>query len=115
VVTLQVVNEFGCTDETILNVYITPHVSLYIPNAFSPNNNDRNEVFRAYGENIERFEMWIFNRWGQEVFYSADMDHGWNGTFKGAPVENDVYVYRILYRAKDGTEGRPIGSVTLVR
>ena len=114
-VLLEVVNQYGCVDETAFDVYVTPHISLYVPNAFSPNGNDRNEVFRAYGENIVEFEMWIFNRWGQEIFYSANMEEGWDGTFMGAPVENDVYAYRILYRALDGSEGRPFGSVTLVR
>ncbi len=102
-------------DETTLDVYITPHISIYIPNAFSPNEDNHNNTFRAYGENIEEFQMWIFNRWGQEIFYSAVMENGWDGTYKGKQVENDVYVYRIIYRDIDGNEGNPIGSVTLFR
>lgn len=114
-VTLQVVNEFGCVDETQLDVYITPHISIYIPNSFSPNADGKNDEFRAYGENIIEFEMHVFNRWGQEIFYSAVMEEGWDGTYMGKQVENDVYVYRIFYRGLDGTEGNPIGSVTLFR
>lgn len=114
-VTLLVVNEFGCVDETELDVYITPHISLYIPNAFSPNEDRHNNTFRAYGENIVKFEMHIFNRWGQEIFYSAVMENGWDGTYMGKQVENDVYVYKIYYEGLDGTSGTPSGSVTLVR
>lgn len=114
-VTLDVVNEFGCTDETQSKVYVIPNISIYIPNAFSPNNDNHNNNFRAYGENIIEFEMWIFNRWGEEIFYTAVMDQGWDGTYKGKQVENDVYVYRVVYRGLDGTTGNPIGSVTLVR
>ncbi|TNF29331.1 MAG: PKD domain-containing protein, partial [Bacteroidetes bacterium] len=114
-VTLQVVNEFGCVDETELDVYITPNISIYIPNSFSPNADGVNDAFRAYGENIVEFEMHIFNRWGQEIFYTAVMEEGWDGTYMGQQVENDVYVYRIYYRGLDGTEGTPIGSVTLLR
>ena len=114
-VNLEVINQYGCVDETSLDVYITPHISLYIPNAFSPNEDNHNNTFRAYGENIERFEMWIYNRWGQEIFYTAVMEKGWDGTYLGKQVENDVYVYRVIYRAIDGTEGSPSGSVTLVR
>jgi gliding motility-associated-like protein len=114
-VNLEVINQYGCVDETTLDVYITPHISLYIPNAFSPNEDNHNNTFRAYGENIERFEMWIYNRWGQEIFYTAVMEKGWDGTYKGKQVENDVYVYRIIYRDIEGTEGNPSGSVTLFR
>jgi gliding motility-associated-like protein len=114
-VTLLVVNEFGCIDETELDVYITPHISLYVPNAFSPNEDRHNNTFRAYGENIVKFEMHIFNRWGQEIFYSAVMENGWDGTFMGKQVENDVYVYKIYYEGLDGTSGTPSGSVTLLR
>jgi len=114
-VNLEVINQYGCVDETTLDVYITPHISLYIPNAFSPNEDNHNNTFRAYGENIEEFQMWIFNRWGQEIFYTAVMENGWDGTYKGKQVENDVYVYRIIYRDIEGTEGNPSGSVTLFR
>ena len=115
IVMLDVENEFGCTDETSLKVYVLPHISIYIPNAFSPNNDNHNNDFRAFGENIVEYQMWIFNRWGEEIFYTAVMDHGWDGTYKGKQVENDVYVYRIIYRGLDGTTGNPTGSVTLVR
>lgn len=114
-VTLQVVNEFGCVDETQLDVYITPHISIYIPNSFSPNSDGRNDEFRAFGENIIEFEMHIYNRWGQEIFFTAVMEDGWDGTFMGQQVPNDVYVYKIVYKGLDGTEGKPIGSVTLFR
>ncbi|MCF8277813.1 MAG: PKD domain-containing protein, partial [Flavobacteriales bacterium] len=114
-VTLQVVNEFGCVDETELDVYITPHISIYIPNSFSPNADGKNDSFRAYGENIVDFTMRIFTRWGQEIYYSAVMEDGWDGTYLGRQVENDVYVYKITYKGLDGTEGRPTGSVTLFR
>ena len=114
-VTLLVMTPFGCVDETQLDVYITPHISIYIPNSFSPNSDGRNDIFRAYGENIIDFEMHVYNRWGQEIFYSAVMEDGWDGTFMGKEVENDVYVYKIVYKGLDGNEGRPIGSVTLFR
>ena len=114
-VNLEVINQYGCVDETTLDVYITPHISIYIPNAFSPNDDNHNNTFRAYGENIKEFQMWIFNRWGQEIFYTAVMEKGWDGTYKGKQVENDVYVYRIVYRDIEGTEGNPSGSVTLFR
>lgn len=114
-ITQEVRNQYGCLDRTAVDVYITPNISIYIPNTFSPNADGRNDVFRAYGENIVEFTMQVFNRWGQELFFSAVMEEGWDGTYLGKQVENDVYVYRITYRGSDDSSGKPIGSVTLFR
>ncbi|MCF8255950.1 MAG: PKD domain-containing protein [Flavobacteriales bacterium] len=114
-VRLMVVNEFGCTDTISYEVIITPHVSIYIPNAFTPDNNAHNERFTAYGENIVAFGMLIFDRWGEQIFQTADMDEGWDGSYKGAQVESGVYVYRIDWTDINGDEGQRTGQVILVR
>jgi len=114
-VRLLVINEFGCTDTISYKVFITPHVSIYIPNAFTPNSNGRNDRFTAYGENIPEFRMRIFNRWGQQIFETVNMAEGWDGTYMGAEVESGVYVYRIDWRDINGEEGQRNGQVILVR
>lgn len=114
-VRLLVVNEFGCTDTISYKVFIAPHVSIYIPNAFTPNNNNRNDRFTAYGENIPEFRMRIFNRWGQQIFETVNMAEGWDGSYMGAQVESGVYVYRIDWRDINGEEGQRNGQVILVR
>jgi trimeric autotransporter adhesin len=110
-----VTNQFGCTDTISGKVIITPHISIYIPNAFTPNSNNRNERFTAYGENILEFRMLIFDRWGEQIFQTVDMDEGWDGSYKGAQVESGVYVYRIDWVDINGDEGQRIGQVVLVR
>ena len=112
---LLVVNQFGCTDEITHDVVITPVVTLYIPNAFTPNSNRRNDIFYAYGEGLVEFEMAIFNRWGEYVFRSQDINVGWDGTFNGVEVPNDVYVYVVNYVGIDDSNGTKRGMVTVVK
>lgn len=112
---LLVVNQFGCTDETTHDVVITPVVTLYIPNAFSPNSNRINDNFYAYGEGITEFEMVVFNRWGEYLFRSQDLNVGWDGTFNGVEVPNDVYVYVVNYVGVDDSNGTKRGMVTVVK
>ena len=56
---------------------------------------DINEVWIPQGESIRDFEMTIYNRWNQEIFYSASLDEGWDGTYLGKQVPQGVYVYSI--------------------
>ncbi|NCP45110.1 MAG: gliding motility-associated C-terminal domain-containing protein, partial [Flavobacteriales bacterium] len=69
----------------------------YIPNSFTPNDDGTNDVFRAYGEGIDlsNFKMYVFDRWGEKIFETDDITDGWDGTYRGSPVANGVYVWRI--------------------
>jgi gliding motility-associated-like protein len=93
--------------------------SLFIPNTFTPNGNSLNEVFYAYGNNIVSFQMFVFDRWGLQVFESNDINHGWNGVYKSHDAQQDVYVWKIKYKV--GTEEvgiielSEIGHVNLIR
>jgi len=89
---------------------------LYMPNAFTPNNDLVNETFKGYGYGIVQFEMYIYNRWGQEVFSTNDMNKGWDGTFKNNPCTADAYVWQVTYRLKNETFNRTEkGNVTLLK
>ncbi len=70
---------------------------LYIPNAFSPNADGLNDVFLAQGIDVTSFDMKIFNRWGELFFESKDLFKGWDGTYQGQFVPNDIYVWVIEY------------------
>jgi len=91
--------------------------SFYIPDAFSPNGDGRNDVFRAQGADILTFDMKIFDRWGELLFESTALDKGWDGTRNGSPVSNDVYVYVVEYTdACDGRhKQRAVGHVMVYR
>lgn len=90
---------------------------LYIPNAFTPDDNGNNERFLPRGTNIEQFSMVIYNRWGNKVFETDDMSVGWDGRNNGNLVQEDVYVYVINYTndCSGKKQIRKLGHVTVVR
>jgi gliding motility-associated-like protein len=109
------INSHGCRDTVRITVFIDPVTSLYVPNAFTPNGDNLNGVFRAYGVNVKNFELQIFDRWGQLFFDSKDILSGWDGTFNGHACQTDVYVWRITYKDLDRKPVNLIGRVTLLR
>lgn len=94
---LVVTNSSGCTDSIQFPIRIKDETSIYIPNAFTPNGDGLNELFTAYGVNWRTFQMWIFDRWGRELYFSNNPDKGWTGLdpATGEAMAQGVYVYRI--------------------
>ena len=111
----RVLNDYGCDDETSERVLVKPAITLYIPNSFTPNEDGINETFSGQGIGLEKYEMWIYNRWGENIFYSASMNDGWDGTFKGKQVESGMYIYKfnIVDVAKE--QQQYTGEVYLMR
>ncbi len=106
----------GCssTDTITIKVYKGPE--LYVPNAFSPNNDDLNDVFKVIAVGIIEFKyLRIYNRWGQQVFQTSDFNHGWDGTFNGKMQPPDVYVWVTSARDFKGNLISRKGFVMLVR
>ena len=73
----------------------------YVPNAFSPNDDGLNDVFQLYSSGcpLEGFQLYVFDRWGAKVFYSENLEEGWDGTYKGKKANIGVYVYQVIYSA----------------
>jgi gliding motility-associated-like protein len=104
------------TDSITLTIYETP--TIFIPNAFTPNNDGTNDVFKIAGEGIMDFKGSIYNRWGELIFEWNDAADGWNGIAKNNLVQEDVYVYKINVKnlCDNKKAGENIlGSVTVVR
>lgn len=114
-VTQVVYTQYGCIDSTELTIRVEPEFTLYIPSAFSPNSDGYNDIFYCYGIGITEFEMNIFDRWGEQLYFSHNMDEGWDGLYKNMPVTNDVFVYRVVVTTVKGDEYVYAGHVTLVR
>ncbi len=117
-IVLTVSNLHNCIDTAHGEVVIDPILTCYIPNAFTPGDeNGRNDEFRIMGTNIlaENFQMQIFDRWGERVFYSQDFIQGWNGRKSnvGGILEMGVYVYKINLKDWKGLEHEYIGHITM--
>ncbi len=116
IITQFIENEFGCRDTAIRRVRVSPASALYIPNAFTPDGDNLNEIFLAQGVSIKNFQLYIFNRWGQQIFSSSDITKGWNGKGSdGEPCPIDVYPYRVFYEDMKGVKHDAIGRVSLIR
>ncbi|MCX6271359.1 MAG: choice-of-anchor L domain-containing protein [Bacteroidetes bacterium] len=114
-VSLTVKNIYGCVDSIADRVWIRPDNTIYFPNAFSPNGDGYNDVFRAYGTNIKEFHMQVFDRWGELIHSSDDIDTGWNGYYKGNIAQSGVYTLIIRYRDALGSKHSYYGKISLIR
>ena len=119
IVELIVSNTFGCADTAYNRIIIDPILTCYIPNAFSPDGNGENDEFKMHGTNIQAdgFTMLIFDRWGERIFSTSDLEQGWNGKRgnTGEDEELGVYVYKINLKDWKGLAHEYIGHVTLIR
>jgi gliding motility-associated-like protein len=90
-----------CKDSTYQTVRITLPLLLYIPNTFTPNNDGVNDIFKPEGDGVLKFEMMIFDRWGNLIFNTDDINKGWDGKANGGSeiAQIDTYVYLINLRA----------------
>ena len=92
---------------------VIPPLSIYIPNAFTPNGDGINDAFGVKGEGIRNYHLYVYNRWGEVVFESTNPKQQWDGNYAGNPVEQGVYVYQV-FAAGLGKNSKT-GSVRLVR
>jgi gliding motility-associated-like protein len=114
-----VTNNEGCSKSDTIQITERCEPRIFVPNAITPNDDGLNDYFTAKGIAIRDFEMYIFNRWGEEIFYTNDIETGWNGYYKGEIVQIDVYVYKIYYTLDDQTgdykREQMVGTVTVLR
>lgn len=89
--------------------------SVFVPNVFSPNGDGFNDLLRVRGKGIEDLQFIVFNRWGEKVFETTDINSGWDGTYKGEPMNLSVFVYVLKGKYKNGKLIDERGNVTLMR
>jgi len=112
---VEVLNEYNCRAYDEVCVEVTTNYNIYIPNVFTPNDDGVNDVFIVYGTGLNKFEMTIFDRWGEKLFVSTDQLTGWTGMYKGVLSKNDVYPYTVKYQSLDGKTHTKTGHVTLLK
>jgi gliding motility-associated-like protein len=110
----------GCITATQSPVEQQLCCQIFLPDAFSPNNDTKNDVYRIleYGGGVIMGEFRIYNRWGQEVFSTRDITKGWDGNFKGQPQNMDTYNYVVVYQCNEkGVISQKVkkGDLILVR
>jgi gliding motility-associated-like protein len=117
-VTQYVSNIYGCKDTVTEIIHINGTYTFYIPNAFSPNGRDHlNPGFKGTGIGINNntYSLLVFDRWGMQLFESHDLEEEWDGKFKGAAVQEDVYVWKVNFEDYAGNGHQYKGTVTVVR
>ncbi|MCB0794447.1 MAG: PKD domain-containing protein [Flavobacteriales bacterium] len=93
-------DNIGCPHEdTITVVPLDEDARIFAPNAFTPDGDGVNDVFRISGYGEQEMELQIFNRWGELIYAGDSTQDPWDGTLNGEPVKQDVYVYRMEYNA----------------
>jgi gliding motility-associated-like protein len=115
--TVSLTNLCGTTERTVRVESKLCGQSFYIPNAFSPDQDGLNDIFKVVTDDLESFELRIFNRFGQEVYYSEDAHSGWNGNFQnnGYYCQPGVYVVKYKLQFDSNTIYEGIGHLNLIR
>lgn len=114
---LEVSNRHGtCVDSTnIFTVSIT-ETEMIIPNAFSPGCTPGvNDIFKVRYKSVVKFQGWVFNRWGQELFHWTDPSQGWDGKYRGKYVPAGAYYYLIEYTGTDNKKRVKKGDINVFR
>jgi gliding motility-associated-like protein len=109
-------NSRKCASSDTVNVIVIDDCGeMYVPNAFTPNNDGANDVLYVRGICLESLTFMVFNRWGEKVFETADQSVGWDGSYKGEAMNTGVFVYRLEGKTYDGKAFTAKGNITLIR
>jgi gliding motility-associated-like protein len=111
------IDQYGCQNKDSVLITVVSHTELLIPTGFSPNGDGVNDVFKIERSlNIEKLiEFSVFDRWGEKVYSTGNINQGWDGTHQGQPSPIGVYVWMVVAQTYDGQEITKKGNVTLLR
>ena len=115
--TVKVLSDSGCKAASSVTVTVIPQHQLYMPDAFTPNGDGHNDYWGAYGhKNAWLYvEVYVYDRWGEKVFESRDINFQWDGTYNGIPAQPGVYMYTFSVVFLDDLSYTNKGSITLLR
>ena len=103
----------GCKVNNTVTVLLNG--TLFVPNTFTPNGDNFNDLWGAWGSEIKEFQILVFNRWGEQIFKGDDLDARWDGSYNGVLSPIDTYVWRVDLEELAGTKRTVYGHVNLVR
>jgi gliding motility-associated-like protein len=119
-ITLTAYSAEGCPGQAVKYIHVFQDYTIYVPNSFTPDHNGVNEVFKPVMEGFDEddYTLYIFNRWGDLIFESHDMQVGWDGTFAGQDfqVQDGAYTWKILAGLKDSSDSKIfVGHVIILK
>ncbi|MCF0206392.1 MAG: gliding motility-associated C-terminal domain-containing protein, partial [Bacteroidales bacterium] len=116
-VVLTTTSLYGCSDTTGVDIIVSNEHSIFVPTAFTPNNDDQNETFKVFANFIDKsqYSIVIYDRWGGAVFKSTDIDEEWDGSDGTHPCPPGVYTWRIHYKDMYGIDYEKKGTLMLLR
>lgn len=115
-VSLIVTNSYGCKDTVTKRIKILPEFRFWVPNAFTPTGDGLNDIFLPIVIGVEDYQLEIFDRWGEKIFFTNNTKQGWNGYYKGVLCKEDVYVWKISFKNVVSRKYEEhLGHVTLLR
>ncbi len=115
-ITLTITNQYGCMDTAYQNVIVEPNFIFYIPSAFSPNGDGINDSFSGKGDFIKEYTMSVFDRWGNLIYRTDELDKPWDGkaNYGSELAQQDTYIYSIIITDFKKQKHRYKGIVTLL-
>ncbi|HLW29402.1 MAG TPA: gliding motility-associated C-terminal domain-containing protein [Brumimicrobium sp.] len=111
----NIIGNNGCMGRDNVLVIVDFREIVEVPSAFSPNGDGVNDLIKVLGVGITKIDFRIYNRYGQMVFSTTDLDEGWDGTMNGEVLNQGVFVYTLTFDLIDGTSGEKSGNITLVK
>lgn len=105
----------GCRDSACLHVVVEEVCDVFIPDAFSPNGDGHNDMFKIYSHCITELTLQIFDRWGNQVFNGSDPSAAWDGSYVGSLMNTGTYIYQVQYTLSNGKKTKTKGNFSLMR
>jgi len=116
-VSLSVIDNNTCFNSITKTIKIFGEFGIYVPNSFSPDSDGLNDEFSpiGFGISMENYSFFIFDRWGELIFETNDISKGWDGTFKGKPLPDGIYVWKLFFKDLDNTVHQKTGHVNIIK
>ena len=114
-VTLNTSNEGGCTDSYRVDICVFGPESIFVPDAFSPNNDGQNDMLYVRGSGIQKLNFRIYDRWGENVFYTDRPEMGWDGNYRGQMMNTGVYYYYLEATLFNNKEVFMKGDISIIK
>lgn len=108
----------NCPDTLCKIIPVIGKHLVYVPNAFTPNGDGTNDNFKPemLGADVEHYEFSVFNRWGERIFFTKNVNAGWDGSYEGKQVQEGIYPYKVIVKQQKGVDKEEIiGHVSLIR